>query len=51
MLDSVLTQLVAPAVAEAQRLLVAELATVRAELAAVCREPGKLHGEPERGWR
>ncbi len=35
MLDSVLTQLMAAAIADAQRPLAAELAAVRAELGAV----------------
>jgi hypothetical protein len=42
MLDSVLTQLVAAAVAEAQRPLVAELAAARAQLAEVRRELGTV---------
>ncbi|MBK9129446.1 MAG: helix-turn-helix domain-containing protein [Phycisphaerales bacterium] len=42
MLDSVLTQLVAAAVSEAQRPLVAELAAARAELGEARRELGEL---------
>lgn len=47
MLDSVLSQLVATAVAEAQRPLVAELAAARTELCEVRRELG----EPRPTWR
>ncbi len=48
MLDAALSQLLAAAIAEAQRPLVAELAAVRAELGEARRELGDLRRSAER---